>query len=62
MIMGYIMDLAIVAILVVGISALMGVMTNSIGEKLFGRKRKSEFVLQSARFQEGWKEIGGKKK
>lgn len=59
---GYIMDLAIVTILVVGITALMGVITNSIGEKVFGGKRRSEFVVQSARFQEGWKAVGGKKK
>ncbi|MDP4085140.1 MAG: hypothetical protein Q8934_11075 [Bacillota bacterium] len=60
--LGYTMDLIIVALLVVGITAFMGVMTNSIGEKFFGGKRKSEFVVQSARFQEGWKSVGGKKK
>ncbi|MDZ5470352.1 hypothetical protein SM124_01190 [Bacillus sp. 31A1R] len=59
---GYITDLTIVAILVIGITALIGVITNGIGERLFGGKRKTEFVDQSARFQTGWKSVGGKKK
>ncbi|CAM3663654.1 hypothetical protein [Mesobacillus zeae] len=59
---GYITDLTIVALLVIGITAVMGVVTNGIGEKLFGGKRKSEFVDQSARMQTGWKTVGGQKK
>ncbi len=35
---GYITDFIIVALLVIGITAVMGVMTNSIGGKVFGRK------------------------
>ncbi|PLR97608.1 hypothetical protein [Bacillus sp. T33-2] len=59
---GYILDLTIVAVLVVGITAVMGVLTNGIGEKFFGGKRKSEFVDQSERVQTGWKAVGGNKK
>ncbi|MBS4212139.1 MULTISPECIES: hypothetical protein [Neobacillus] len=59
---GYITDLTVVALLVIGITAFMGVITNGIGEKVFGGKRRSEFVDQSARFQTGWKTVGGKKK
>lgn len=59
---GYIIDLSIVALLIIGITALMGVMTNSFGEKVFGGKSRKEFVNQSARFQTGWKSVGGKKK
>ncbi|MBN8199137.1 hypothetical protein [Bacillus sp. NTK034] len=59
---GYITDLTIVALLIIGFTALLGVLTNGIGEKLFGGKNKSEFVDQSARVQTGWKSVGGKKK
>ncbi|MCM3767517.1 MULTISPECIES: hypothetical protein [Bacillaceae] len=58
----YIMDFLIVALLVIGITALMGPITNGIGEKVFGGKRRSEFVEKSARFQTGWKQVGGKRK
>lgn len=58
----YITDLTIVALLIIGITAVLGVVTNGIGEKLFGGKRKSEFVDQSAKFQTGWKQVGGKRK
>lgn len=59
---GYITDLTIVALLIVGITALMGVLTNGIGEKFFGGKHKSEFVNKSASMQTNWKSVGGKKK
>lgn len=59
---GYIADLSMVAILIIGITAFMGVMTNGLGENVFGGKKRSEFVDQSARFQTGWKSVGGKKK
>jgi hypothetical protein len=59
---GYIVDLIIVAVLIVGITALMGVITNGIGEKVFGGKRRTEFVDESARYQKGWKTVGGNKK
>ncbi|MCM3707116.1 MULTISPECIES: hypothetical protein [Cytobacillus] len=59
---GYITDLMIVALLIIGFTALLGVLTNGIGEKIFGGKNKSEFVDQSARVQTGWKNVGGHKK
>ncbi|MBG9449942.1 hypothetical protein LIS77_07280 [Cytobacillus firmus] len=59
---GYITDLTIVALLIIGFTALLGVLTNGIGEKIFGGKNKSEFVDQSARVQTGWKSVGGQKK
>jgi hypothetical protein len=58
---GYLTDLTIVALLIVGITALMGVITNGVGEKFFGGKNKSEFVDKSASMQTGWKSVGGKK-
>lgn len=58
----YITDFSIVALLVIGITALMGPITNGLGEKVFGGKRRTEYVDQSAKFQTGWKQVGGKKK
>ncbi|MCP8968309.1 hypothetical protein [Ectobacillus ponti] len=58
--LGYFVDLAIVAGLIIGITALMGVLTNGIGEKVFGGKKRTEFVDWTARTQTGWKAVGGK--
>lgn len=58
----YITDLSLVTVLVIGITAFMGVITNGIGVKLFGGKNKMEFVDKSAKFQTGWKQVGGKKR
>jgi hypothetical protein len=57
----YISDLTIVAIVIIGITALNGVILNTIGEKVFGGRTKSEFVDKSVSVQSGWKNVGGKK-
>ncbi len=54
----FIIDFVLVAALVIGITAISGVLSNAIA-KLFGGKRKAEFVSQSARMQAGFKKIGG---
>jgi hypothetical protein len=59
---GYIMDLTIVALLIVGITATIGVITNGIGTKFFSGNKRTEFVDQSNRLQTGWKSVGGGKK
>ncbi|MBJ7984848.1 hypothetical protein [Bacillus cereus] len=53
-------DFIIVATLIIGITALIGVITNSIGEKLFGGKEKMKFVNKSLDVQSGWNKVGGK--
>lgn len=58
----YTVDFVMVMGLIIVITALNAVITNGIGNKLFGRNKKSEFVVQSSRMQTGWKEIGGKSK
>ncbi len=40
----FFIDFVTVAALIIGITALIGVITNSIGEKLFGGKEKMKFV------------------
>jgi hypothetical protein len=58
----YFIDLTLVGLLVIGITATMGVLVNGIGEKLFGGSGRMENVNQTAKTQTGWKLIGGKNK
>lgn len=58
----YIMDLGLIAILVIGITALMGVMANGIGERVFGGKTGSDIVNRDLNVKTGWKSVGGKRK
>ncbi|MDR7000798.1 hypothetical protein J2Y67_003268 [Neobacillus niacini] len=62
MIGGYIADLTIVAVLVVGITALMGVITNGVGERVFGGKKRTEFTDRVSSYQTNWKQVGGNRK
>lgn len=59
---GYIVDLAIVAILIIGITAFMGVIPNAIGTTFFGGKKRYEYVERTKMTQTGWKLVGGKQK
>ncbi|PLT33877.1 hypothetical protein [Bacillus sp. V5-8f] len=58
----YFLDFSIVAVLIIGITAINGVLTNGIGEKVFGGKRHSASSDQSERIQSGWNSVGGKTK
>ncbi|PGL72984.1 hypothetical protein [Bacillus sp. AFS055030] len=58
----YITDLLIVAVLVIGITALNGVFTNAIGEKIFGRSKRTKFVDMSDKMSANFKQIGGQGK
>ncbi|MGE7602037.1 hypothetical protein ACQKL5_05945 [Peribacillus sp. NPDC097675] len=58
----YFLDLILVAVCVIGITAINGVLTNAIGEKWFGGKRHSHIFDQSKRIQSGWNQVGGKDK
>lgn len=59
----YFIDFGLVATLIIAITAVMGVLANGIGEKLFGRSKKgSESFDKSASMQVGWKSVGGGKK
>ncbi|WP_223700682.1 hypothetical protein [Sutcliffiella deserti] len=58
----YFVDFTLVSILIIGITAVMGVLANGIGEKLFAGKKRSESFDKSASVQTGWKSVGGKVK
>jgi hypothetical protein len=60
--LAYMVDFLMVMGMIIIITAFNGVITNGIGNKLFGRSKKSEFVDQSSRMQTGWREIGGNNK
>jgi len=62
MVIEYIIDVILVAILVIGLTATIGVISNGIGEKFFGGKTKDVHFNQHANVQVGWKSVGGKKK
>lgn len=57
----YFIDFAIVAALIVGITALNGVITHNIGYRFFGRNTKDLHFDQTQKTQSGWKLVGGKK-
>jgi hypothetical protein len=56
----YFIDFLIVAVLIIGITAINGVITNTLGKTLFGKRKKFEFVDQSMHVQSGWKKVGGR--
>lgn len=58
----YIVDLLIVAVLIIAITATNGVMANAVGLKIFGGKNKSSIVDQSKKVQTGWTNVGGTNK
>ncbi|WP_077617313.1 hypothetical protein [Bacillus sinesaloumensis] len=58
----YIIDLGLIAVLVIGITALMGVMANGLGERVFGGKKGSTIVNNDLNVKAGWKNVGGRKK
>ncbi|MGM9927278.1 MAG: hypothetical protein ACI35P_04940 [Bacillus sp. (in: firmicutes)] len=55
----YFIDLVIVAALIISITALNGVLSNTIGEKLFGGKQRNIFKDATEKTQQGWKSVGG---
>lgn len=57
----YIIDFLMVAILIVTITALNGVITNFIGERIFGGTQRTQFKDATARTQVNWKPVGGRR-
>lgn len=57
----YIIDLIIVAIFAIGITAVNGAIGDVIGRKIFGGKNRRVFTDATNNSQEGWKSIGGTK-
>ncbi|AEH48924.1 hypothetical protein [Parageobacillus thermoglucosidasius] len=58
----YFIDYMIVSGLIIGITAFMGVIAASIGERIFGGSKRKEHVNESKHIQSGWNLVGGKNK
>jgi hypothetical protein len=61
MVSAYIIEFTVFALLIIGLTAFLGPITNGIGEKLFSRKDVNYFVDKSAGTQTGWRDVGGRK-
>jgi len=59
--MAYILDFALVFLLIVSLTATVGVITNAIGTKFFSRGQKDEFTSQNYKTLTNFKPVGGKK-
>lgn len=59
MIISYLIDFGIVAALVVGTTALNGVIGSGVG-LVIGGKNKSQYILRNQQNHTGWKMVGGK--
>lgn len=57
----FLLDFAIVSILIIGLTAFLGSLTSGFGAIVFGGKTKNKFVDQTAKTQIGWRKVGGKK-
>ena len=54
-------DLAILAVLIIGSVAFMGTITNEIGMKILGGKNVYRYRNKTLEITKGWKQVGGKK-
>ncbi|MBU8906917.1 hypothetical protein [Desertibacillus haloalkaliphilus] len=53
----FVIDFAILAVLIIVITALNGVVTSAIGRKVFGGSNVHRFTDQSAATKAGWKKV-----
>ncbi|HET7629725.1 MAG TPA: hypothetical protein VFK44_15230 [Bacillales bacterium] len=53
----FIVDFVVMAAAIIGLTAMLGVLSAGIGLRLFGRKRGNHFSDQTARSQEGWRKM-----
>lgn len=57
----YFLDFVLIAGLIVGITALSGVMSSGIGTRILGKGNENLHVNHTLMTQKGWKTVGGKK-
>ncbi|WP_078430348.1 hypothetical protein [Alkalihalobacterium alkalinitrilicum] len=56
----FVIDFILLAVFIIGLTALMGTITNVFGMKVFGRGNVNKFKNTSTNVQTGWKKVGGK--
>ncbi|MDE5412633.1 hypothetical protein [Alkalihalobacterium chitinilyticum] len=55
-----VIDFILLALCIIGLTALMGTITNVFGMKIFGRGNVDKFKTKSSSIQSGWKKVGGR--
>lgn len=53
----YVIDLLLLAVLVIGLTAMLGVISTSLGERIFGRKKSNDFYNHNLNSQKGWRKM-----
>ncbi|MBM7554027.1 hypothetical protein [Thalassobacillus pellis] len=59
---GLMLDVALIGLGVVGLTAFLAVIVNGTGNKLFSHGKKGDFLDKSRAYQENWRKVGGTKK
>ncbi|HEU5139093.1 MAG TPA: hypothetical protein VFT51_03910 [Bacillales bacterium] len=54
---GFLIDLLVLAVLVIGLTAMLGVISTQIGERVFGRKKGNVFYDHNMNSQKGWRKM-----
>lgn len=57
-----ILDTVLIALLVIGLTAFLGVIVNGVGTKIIGKKNSKEYLSKGRSYQDNWKAVGGTKK
>jgi len=61
MILGnFILDMVLVGLTIIGLTAFLAVIVQGIGQGLFGRNKQDEYLSKSRSFQSEWRGVGGK--
>ncbi|EIT84596.1 hypothetical protein A374_14750 [Fictibacillus macauensis ZFHKF-1] len=54
---GFIVDLILLALFVIGLTAFMGIITHTFSLKVFGRKASSTYIDQTKAFRANWSDV-----
>lgn len=53
----FIIDFIVLAVMIIGLTAMLGVISTGIGERIFGRKKTSQYYDQNINSQKGWRKM-----
>lgn len=56
------LDITLLGLGIIGATAFLGVAMNGIGNKLFSRGKKDEFLDKARSYQDTWRNVGGTQK
>ncbi|WP_257349146.1 hypothetical protein [Pseudalkalibacillus decolorationis] len=55
--MQFFVDLALLSLCIIGLTAFMGVITHGSASRLFGKSRRQFFAVKSRETQTGWRKV-----